>query len=124
MKTLFYSFLMFIGLSASAIAQEEAGTAVASSKKELMTGKESGKYTFILPETVSAEQVAQTSKYYTHYFTVNYTADERKAILKMVNNDEQSRHVVIRFLIANNIQHVNVEGVLVPTQELFEKYMK
>ena len=115
---------MVVGLGTTAFAQEEAGTAVVSSKKELMAGKESGKYTFILPETVTPEQVAQTSKYYTHYFTVNYAAGERMAVITMVNNDEQSRHVVIRFLIANNIQHVNVEGVMVPTQELYEKYMK
>lgn len=124
MKALIYSFLMVVGLTSFSHAQEEAGTAVVKSKAELLAGKESGKYTFVLPETVTAEQVDQTSKYYTHYFTVNYSSSDRKAVLTMVNNDEQSRHVVIRFLIANNIQHVNVEGSLVLTQELYEKYMK
>jgi hypothetical protein len=124
MRALFYSFLMIFGLSTISMAQENTGTAIGPTAKEFASGKTSGKYTFTLPEGVVAEEVAQTTKYYTHYFTVDYVASSREAKINMVSNDEKSRNVIVRFLVANGVKEVSVDGTLVPVADLYEKFLK
>lgn len=124
MKTFFYSLLMVFGLGSVAVAQDNNGIAVGPSKTELAKGKESGSYKFILPEGANADEVAQSAKYYTHYFTVNYEASSRAAKISMVSNDEKSRSVIVRFLVSNGVQYVNIDGTMVSTNDLFEKYLK
>lgn len=124
MKNIFFALVSILTLSLTSYAQEHSGVAVASSKTELAASKENGKYVFQFPEGISAESVEQTTKYYTHYFTVQFDGSSRKAILTMVNNDEKSRSVIGRFLISNSIEHVNVEGNLMTVGEFFENYLK
>lgn len=124
MKTLFYSLLMIFSLGSAAFAQESNGIAIAPSKTEIAKGKESGNFKFIMPEGVTAEDVAQSAKYYTHYFTVDYDNSSRAAKIKMVTNDDKSRSVIVRFLVSNNVQTVDVEGTMVSVYDFFEKYLK
>ena len=42
----------------------------------------------------------------------------------MVTNDEKGRSVITRFLVANGVQEVNIDGTLVNMADLFEKYLK
>ncbi|MES2799024.1 MAG: hypothetical protein V4638_03345 [Bacteroidota bacterium] len=122
MKTLFCTLILAAGLSSVAMAQE--GVAVSPSKTEIAAGKTSGNFKFTLPEGTTAEDVAQNSKYYTHYFTVNYDAKSRVADITMISNDEKSRSVIIRFLVANSVEKLNIDGTLVSTGDYFEKYLK
>ncbi len=124
MKAFFYTVLFVAGLSSFSVAQERSNLAVGPNKSEFAAGKQTGKFTFIFPAGTVAEEVAQNAKYYTHYFTVDYVAQSREAKITMVNNDDKSRNVIIRFLSANGIQEVNVGGVIVPISELFENYLK
>lgn len=124
MKTLFYSLLMIFSLGSVAVAQETNGVAIAPSKTEIAKGKENGNFKFFMPEGVSAEEVAQSAKYYTHYFTVDYDSNTRAAKISMVTNDEKSRSVIVRFLVSNNVQTVDVEGTMVSVYDFFEKYLK
>ncbi len=124
MKTLFYTLLMVFGLGSVSLAQDSNGIAVAPTKSEIAKGKESGSFKFVMPEGTTAEDVAQSAKYYTHYFTVDYDNASRSAKIKMVSNDEKSRSVIVRFLVSNNVQTVDVEGSMVSVYDFFEKYLK
>lgn len=124
MKAFFYMVLFVAGVTTTAYAQEKSSVAVGPTKTEFASGKQSGKFTFVLPEGTDAEEVAQSAKYYTHYFAVDYSAASRKAQISMVTNDEKSRSVIIRFLVANGIQEVMVEGTSIAIGDLFEKYLK
>jgi hypothetical protein len=124
MKAFFYTVLFVAGLSTFSFAQERSSLAIGPNKSEFAAGKQTGKFTFILPAGTVADEVTQNAKYYTHYFTVDYVASSREAKINMVNNDDKSRSVIIRFLSANGIQEVNVGGVIVPISELFEGYLK
>lgn len=122
MKTLFCSFIFAVGLSTVSIAQE--GVAVSPSKTEITAGKTSGKFKFVLPEGTKAEDVAQNSKYYEYYFTVAYDEKTRVADITMVTNDEKARSVIMRFLVSNQVEKLNVDGTLVSVSDYFEKYLK
>jgi hypothetical protein len=124
MKTLFYTFLMVFGLGSVSLAQDSNGIAVAPTKSEIAKGKESGSFKFVMPEGTTIEDVTQSAKYYTHYFTVDYDSATRSAKIKMVSNDEKSRSVIVRFLVSNNVQTVDVEGSMVSVYDFFEKYLK
>ncbi len=124
MKNIFFALVSILTLSLTSYAQEHSGVVVASSITELAASKENGKYVFQFPEGISSESVEQTTKYYTHYFAVQYDGSSRKVILTMVNNDEKSRSVIGRFFVANSIDNVNVEGTLMTVGEFFENYLK
>lgn len=115
---------MVFGLGSISIAQDNNGIAIGPTKTEFAKGKDTGVYKFYLPEGVVTADVAQSAKYYTHYFSVDYDASTRAAKIKMVTNDEKSRSVIARFLISNNVQFVDVEGTMVATTDLFEKFLK
>lgn len=124
MKNIFFALVSILTLSLTSYAQEHSGVVVASSITELAASKENGKYVFQFPEGISSESVEQTTKYYTHYFEVQYDGSSRKVILTMVNNDEKSRSVIGRFFVANSIDNVNVEGTSMTVGEFFENYLK
>lgn len=124
MKALFFAVLITLGFSAASFAQDKSSIAIGPSKSEINSGKTNGKFTFVLPEGTLGENVEQSAKYYTHYFTVEYSEKSREAKLTMVNNDEKSRSVIVRFLVANGVQKVNIDGALVEINDLFEKYLK
>jgi uncharacterized cupredoxin-like copper-binding protein len=124
MRTLFLTCIAFIGLSTMSFAQETESTATAQSKSELVSSKESGNYLFVLPAGKTAEEINKNAKYYVHYFTVDFNENTSEAKIKMISNDEKSRHVVIRFLTASGVQHVIVDGKSMLTEDFFNNYMK
>lgn len=122
MKTVFCSFIFAIGLSTMSYAQE--AIAISPSKTEIAAGKTSGKFKFVLPEGTKAEDVAQNSQYYTNYFTVVFDEASRVADITMISNDERARAVVIRFLSANSVGKVSIDGKVVSISEYFDTYLK
>tara|TARA_Y100000589_G_C26991207_1_gene562704 strand:+ start:103 stop:462 length:360 start_codon:yes stop_codon:yes gene_type:complete len=82
-----------------------------------------GVISMILPASVSADEVAKYAKYYTPYFTTSFDADAHKVTFTMVNNDANSRRVIMRFLGASKIQTVKVEGESFLVHELYETFL-
>lgn len=105
-------------------AQDISNTATAQTKTELAASKESGNYLFVLPAGLSAETVAKNSTYYVHYFTVEYTEKTSEAKITMTSNDEKGRHVIMRFLTANGVRFVKVDGATISTEDFFVKYIQ
>lgn len=122
MKALLSTLVFVIGLSVMAFGQDNV--AVVKSKSDLTSIKENGKGMIVLPSNLTAEQVQGKAKYYTHYFTVDFDASSHVAKITMIDNDERSRAVIMRFLAACEVDVVNVEGVSVARDELFVKYLK
>jgi hypothetical protein len=123
MRTLFLSVLTVVSMASVSFSQE-INSASAQSKTELVSSKETGNYSFILGNKLTAEEVAKNAQYYVHYFTVVYSEKTNEAKITMVTNDEKNRHVVIRFLTACGIQNVIVDGRTLSTDEFFINFMK
>lgn len=124
MKTLLLTTILLLGISMMSYGQEKLGTAISRSKSELAQSKSNGKYAFALPSGTSTEKVQQNAKYYTNYFTVDYVPATNIANITMVTNDERSRHVICRFLIASGVEKINVEGTELAVEEFYTSYLK
>jgi len=124
MKTFFLSLIAVIGLSTVSFAQDGSNSATAQSKTQLASAKESGMFTFVMPSTLTAEEVTKNSKYYVHYFTTEFNASTKEVKLKMVANDEMGRRVITRFLASCGVQNVIVDGNTMITEDFFNSYLK
>lgn len=120
MKTIVTALIFFIGMSIS-FAQQ---TASVKSASNLTSIKSSGTGEIILPSNLTADEVQKNSKYYTKYFAIDFNSDSHVATIKMVQNDAQSRNIIVRFLAACDVKEVNVEGTIVSREDLFAKYLK
>lgn len=123
MKTLVLSFLAILSLSTMTYAQDVTNTAIAQSKTELLASKESGKYTFVLPEILSAEDAEKNAKYYIHYFSVDYNDMLHEAKIEMISNDSKSRNVIIRYLTACGVRFMKVGDETMTLDKFFSQYI-
>ncbi len=123
MNKLFF-LILFIGFSFAGFSQQGKKEAISLGKEDLVQAKTLGIFTFTLPEGNTPEKVSENAKYYTMYFKVKYDADKREASLNMVTNDEKSRHVICRFLVASGVDKVLVDGKAVQVEEYFQTYLK
>lgn len=124
MKFSFLTFVLFITLSTFVVGQNNLKTAFTKGKNELVKGKESGNYVFVLPEETTSESVEQNAEYYTLYFTVNFNENTREATINMKTNDEKSRHIICRFLVSSEVEFVNVNGKNHTVEEFYQVYLK
>ena len=79
MKKFVYTMFAVLFVTFATNAQEPAELAVSKGTEALAKSKSSGEYTFTLPSNVTKEDVAKSSKYYTHYFTVDFDAKAHNA---------------------------------------------
>lgn len=124
LKSLLFMSIMVFGFVGFAFSQDKANTAKSSSKVVLAEGKTTGNYIIILPEGANAEQVKKNASYYQSSFTVDYLEKTREVRIKMIQNDDRNRHVIVRFLSACGVQYVAVDGKNLSTEEFFTAYLK
>ncbi|MCO5260355.1 MAG: hypothetical protein M9916_09445 [Crocinitomicaceae bacterium] len=109
-------FILFIGFS--------FGQASVKSASDLTSLKDKGIGYITLPSNLTKEDVASFAKYYLLYFTVDFNESTKVATIKMVEKDERSRAIIVRFLAACEVQTINIAGEQVHRDQLFEKYLK
>ena len=124
MKKLIFTFFVLIGLSSMGFAQEADAIATTKGSKELSSSKESGKFEFTLPSSLTAEDVSKNAAYYTHYFTVSFDAGSHKAVLAMTENTSKNRYVIARFLTACGVSHLEVDKANVKLYDFIDLYLK
>ena len=124
MNKLFLTAVILLSLSVKVVAQQATKTALAKGTSELVQSKSNGVYVFTLPKGTTAASVEQNAKYYTIYFKVNYVESTQEATITMVTNDEKSRHVICRFLIASGVEKVNMEGKDYSVDEFYQAHIK
>ena len=98
--------VVFIGFSSFS----QTNTAVCGSKQTLLSGKDAGRIVITMPDYVTSEDVANYGHYYEKFFTIDFNKTNHEAVFNMITNDSGTRRVIIRFLSANQIQNVKVEG--------------
>lgn len=123
MKNLFITIIAILNLSTLTFAQEKTNTAASQSKSELQASKESGTYTFVLPEGLSAEDAVKNAMYYIHYFSVEYNEKLHTAEIEMISNDAKSRNVIKRYLTACGVRYVKVDSETLSLDEFFNRYI-
>lgn len=120
MKSILAVLVFFVAVNVS-FAQERA---VVKNKSELTSIKTSGEGSITLPSNLTNELVQSKAKYYTHYFSVEFNEKTKVASIKMVDNSERSRAVIVRFLAACDVNEVDIEGTIVNRDDIFMNYLK
>jgi hypothetical protein len=122
MKHVLFGILFF--LSGSISFAQTANTASCPSSKNLKEGVASGKIEVTLPNQLSPEDVATFAKYYEPFFFVDFNSKNHVATFQMVNNTSDSRRVILRFLSANQIQTVSVDGKSYQLQDFYQNFLE
>ncbi len=113
-------FLISIFIS---FAQDNS-TAICGTKLALTQEKDAGKIKMKLPASVSEEDVRSYASYYEKMFTIEYNNTTHEIVYNMVVNNANNRRIILRFLSANQIQNVIVEGRLYTANDFYENYLK
>ncbi len=119
----FLTILLFV-FSLTLVNAQSSSTATCSSKANLVKGVESGLIELTLPETSTKDDVAKYASYYKNAFLVTFDEKSHVAIIKMVENTSSNRRVIVRFLSANQVQNVIVEGKSFILNDFFENFLK
>lgn len=99
-------------------------TAECGTKLSMVQGKDAGKIKMKLPASISEEDVKNYASYYEKMFTIDFNTTTHEIIFNMVVNDANNRRVILRFLSANQIQSVIVEGRVYAINDFYEAYLK
>ena len=124
MSRIFLTAVLLLGLSITAIGQEKSKIATTKGATELTKSKESGNYSFTLPKEVTAITVEQNAKSYVMYFRLDFNETTHEALIKMITNDEKSRHVICRFMISSGIEQISVDGKEMIIEDFFTTFLK
>lgn len=115
--------ICFIAASFIANAQE-AKTVVCNSRANLISGVESGSIDITFPETISRDEVENYAGYYKNAFTVTFNEKSHVVNFKMVDNTSSNRLIILRYLSANQVQNVIVEGKSFMIYDFYENFLK
>ena len=103
---------------------QDNSTAICGTKLSMIQGKDAGKIKMTLPESISEEDVKNYASYYQKTFTIDFNSTTHEIVYNMVINDANNRRVILRFLSANQIQSVIVEGRVYAINDFYEAYLK
>ena len=115
---------IFFVFSFTLLNAQNLNTAICNSKESLVKGVETGLIEITLPETVKKEEIEKYATYYTNAFVVNFNEKTHVASIKMVENTSLNRRVILRFLAANQVQNVAVEGKSFLMNDFYENFLK
>jgi hypothetical protein len=121
MKSILFVILF---VSTSVFAQDKVFLATVENSSEFNSLKEKGEFNFIVSKQMTKEMVEKNAAYYAKSFTVEL--DEKKHLLKikMLENNENNRHIMNRFLITSKISQIDMEGKSYKVDEFYQKHTK
>lgn len=119
MKTIF-SLLFFTFISLGLFSQ----VATIDNKLIFFKHKEIGKFEFKLPTDSKKDAVDQYAKYYLNYFTVDFSETTKIAKISMIENTQENRKIIMRFLGANQIQNVVIDNRTYTLMDFYNNYLQ
>ena len=124
MKNLLILFTFLFGLSLNDFYAQTEKITIAESATELAKSKDNGSYRFTLHSEVTKEDVKKSAAYYPTFFTLDYDEASHIASIKIINNNEDSRRVLLRFLSSIRSQKIQVDGKNMLIYEFYDLYLK
>ena len=125
MKNILFLFIFFCwGANFNNFVCQKENIAIAGTSQELAASKISGSYQFTLSETTKEEDVTKAAAYYPGFFTVSYNSSNHVASIEMVENNENARRILLRFLSSIRCQKIQVDGQSLFIHEFYDDYLK
>lgn len=121
MRHLFFTIFLTVGVLC--VAQQITVTSNLSSsdiKKEAKLGH----FQWVFPEKTTAESIQNTAKYYMASFTYTFNETTKMVDVYPINDSEEVRRVMLRFLGANQVSQIKVGEESYELWTFFESFMK
>ena len=121
MRHLFFTIFLTVGVLS--IAQQITVTSNLSAsdiKKEAKLGH----FQWVFPEKTTVESIQNTAKYYTTSFTYTFNQTTKTVDVFPINDSEEVRRVMLRFLGANQVSEMKVGAESYELWTYFESFMK
>ena len=119
-----FLIVIFVLVSGFSFSQDKIFEAKVAKTADFTENKSKGEFYFSFPDATKKEAVDKSAAFYTEFFTVQYDERSHLVSIKMVQNDEKSRHIISRFLIANKITQVNMDGTLYKVDDFYQQKIK
>ena len=116
-------FTIFLTVGVLSVAQQITVTSNLSSsdiKKEAKLGH----FQWVFPEKTTAESIQNTAKYYMASFTYTFNETTKTVDVYPINDSEEVRRVMLRFLGANQVSQIKVGEESYELWTFFESFMK
>ena len=123
MKKFIKSFILVIAFAGVSFAQD-GQVAGSQGSDALIKSKASGDYSFVMPTNLTAENIADNSKYYTHYFSIEFDEGSHTAMIHLLENSAKNRFVIRRFLTACGVNSIEVDDANLDLDAFTEKYLQ
>ena len=79
---------------------------------------------FKMPSEVTTEVVEKSAQYYTDYFTVDFKSTTNIATINILDQEDQARRVISRFLLSTGVRTVNFEGKDYTIMEFYSTFLE
>lgn len=121
MRHLFFTIFLTVGVLS--VAQQITVTSNLSAsdiKKEAKLGH----FQWVFPQKTTLESIQNTAKYYTTSFTYTFNETTKTVDVYPINDAEEVRRVMLRFLGANQVSQIKVGEESYELWTYFESFMK
>lgn len=115
--------LMVFLLTASFMAQPTVVTAGLKQNQMSVEAKK-GHFQWIFPNGFTKEKIDQLAKYYTSAFTYRFDAKSNQVDVYAVEDSEETRRIILRFLGACQFKTVKVEDKEYLLYEFYDQFMQ
>ncbi len=119
-----FLIVLFVLVSGFSFSQDKIFEAKVAKTADFADNKSKGEFYFTFPAATDKQVIAKNAAFYTEYFSVQFDERSKLVSIKMVQNDEKSRHIISRFLISNKITQVEMDGTLYKVDEFYQAKIK
>jgi hypothetical protein len=121
MRHLFFTIFLTVGVLS--VAQQITVTSSLSAS-EINKEAKLGHFQWVFPEKTTVESIQNTAKYYTTSFTYTFNQTTKTVDVFPINDSEEVRRVMLRFLGANQVSQIKVGAESYELWSYFESFMK
>ncbi len=79
---------------------------------------------FTMPSEVTKDVVEKSAQYYTDYFTVDFNTKSNVARINIIDQEDQARRVISRFLLSTGVRTVNFEAKDYTIMEFYSNFLE
>lgn len=123
MKKLIKSLILVIAFAGVSFAQD-GKIAESQGSDALVKSKSTGDYAFVMPSNLTSDDIADNSKYYTHYFSIDFDEGSHTVKIHLLENTAKNRFVIRRFLTACGVNSIEVDDTNLNLDTFTEKYLQ
>jgi regulatory protein YycI of two-component signal transduction system YycFG len=123
MKKVVFILVALFMVSAYSYAQQANQVLIQVGKESIKEKINAGSLEVFFNVNKDATEIRTNANYYVSYFKVNYDDKTGRAMITFIDQSQMARKVVERFLIANQITEVIVDGKPMPVQNFMDQFL-